>query len=103
MREIDEAQLRAIASSANGHEAVFFYTPLCGTCKIAERMLDIIEATSASIPMYKLNINYSPAMREAWKIASVPCLVLLKDGQPIRKEYAMQSVDYLYGMMKGLN
>ncbi|MCQ6563170.1 thioredoxin family protein [Paenibacillus mendelii] len=103
MREIDEAELKAIVSKANGHEAVLFYTPLCGTCKIAERMLGIVEATSASIPMYKVNINYTPEVRDAWKIASVPCLVVLKDGQPLRKEYAMQSVDYLYEIMKGLD
>jgi thioredoxin-like negative regulator of GroEL len=101
LQEITEQQLLQHALRGNEKEAVLIYTPLCGTCRLAERMLEIAEAADPSVPMYKLNINFAPVLRDTWKIASIPCLVLIKDGVPVRFEYAMRSVDYLYGVLKG--
>jgi len=100
IREIDETSLQHLIKDASGRVAVLFFTPLCGTCKLGERMLDIAELTGISVPLYKLNINYAPRLREHWKIASVPCLLLLEDGEPLLKEYAMNSVDHLYKLLK---
>ena len=87
------------SNSQHAAEAVFIYTTFCGTCQLAERMLNIVQATGVRIPIYKLNINYAPQLREAWKVTSVPCLALLSNGAPIRLEYSMQSVDYLYNLI----
>ncbi|GFN31495.1 thioredoxin family protein [Paenibacillus xylaniclasticus] len=81
-------------------EAVLFYTAMCGTCKVAERMLEIVEAAGVPIEICKLNINYAPVLREHWRVSSVPCLVLLEDGEPVRMEYAMVSVDHLYRILQ---
>lgn len=98
--ELDEAALQNLTHAERGKTAVFFFTPLCGTCKIGERMLEIVEAAGISIPLYKLNINYAPNLRDQWQIASVPCLVMLENGKPIQKEYAMKSVDHIYLMLR---
>jgi thioredoxin-like negative regulator of GroEL len=100
IREIDEASLQKLMLAESGKAAVYFFTPLCGTCKIGERMLEIAEVTGISVPLHKLNINYAPHLRDLWKIASVPCLVLLENGIPVQKEYAMKSVDHVYLMLK---
>lgn len=100
IHEIDEVSLRNLTHAESGKTAVFFFTPLCGTCKIGERMLEIAEITGVSVHLYKLNINYAPRLRDQWQIASVPCLVLLENGEPIQKEYAMKSVDHVYLMLK---
>ncbi|NBD24171.1 thioredoxin family protein [Paenibacillus glycinis] len=81
-------------------EAVFFFTPLCGTCKIGLRMLEIAQAAGAAVPISKININFAPNLRDEWRIASVPALVLVQDGEPAQTEYAMQSVDTLYRLLK---
>jgi len=80
------------SASAPGKEALFFFTALCGTCKLAEKMLEVVLASGPCIPVSKLNINYAPQLRDLWKISSVPCLIVLEDGKPVRKEYAMRSV-----------
>ncbi|MDQ8736639.1 thioredoxin family protein [Paenibacillus sp. LHD-38] len=100
IQEIDEASLQKVMQDESGKAAVYFFTPLCGTCKIGERMLEIAEMTGISVPLHKLNINYAPQLREQWKIASVPCLVLIENGKPVQKEYAMKSVDHVYLMLK---
>lgn len=100
MQEITEQQWLQREGNAQGKEAVFFFTPLCGTCKIGLRMLEIAEAAGASVPISLININYAPVMREKWRVASVPCLVLVEEGEPVHREYAMQSVDTLYRLLK---
>ena len=101
LTEVDEKQLIKLAEADVGRTAVLFMTPLCGTCKVAERMLEVAEAAGADYPLYKTNINFTPRLRDEWQIASVPCLVLLRNGRIVTKEYAMRSVDYLYTLLKG--
>ena len=97
----EQALLRRLAERADG-EAVFVYTVFCGTCRLAERMLDIALETGLRVPVHKININYAPNLRDRWAIASVPCLVLLQGGEPVGFEYAMKAVDYLHARLKTL-
>ncbi|HTG68795.1 MAG TPA: thioredoxin family protein [Candidatus Udaeobacter sp.] len=103
IQEIQEADWLKLNRIGNGNDALLFSSPFCGTCKVAERMLEIVDAAQVPVTLYKMNINYSSKLREAWKISSVPCLVLLKNGEPFRFEYAMRSVDYLYNLMKSMD
>jgi thiol-disulfide isomerase/thioredoxin len=75
--------------------AVFIYTPFCGTCKLTERMLEIVIAADPAIPINKCNINYLPAIRQEWKITSVPCIVFISKATPPKFLYSMNSVDDL--------
>ncbi len=100
--EVTAEQLneRAHTSALPALEGVLLFTPFCGTCQLAERMLEIAQATGITVPLSKLNINYAPTLIEAWKVVSVPCFVLLEDGKPIHMTYAMKSVDHLYNLIR---
>lgn len=100
--EVTEEMLHDSADSTlpPALQGVLIYTPFCGTCQLAERMLEIVQATGIAMPLGKLNINYAPALREAWKVTSVPCLALLRGGTPIHMEYTMNSVDHLYNLIR---
>ncbi|MBW7455562.1 thioredoxin family protein [Paenibacillus sepulcri] len=100
--ELREDELLQRLSGNSGYEAVLFHTVFCGTCKLAERMLEIVQAVGTTVPVHKVNINYAPGLRDSWKISSVPCLVLLRGGEPVRFEYTMRSVDHLYALLKEL-
>ncbi|WP_308637476.1 thioredoxin family protein [Paenibacillus silvisoli] len=99
-QEITEQQWLSESKAEEEREALFFFTPLCGTCKLALRMLEIAEAAGIAVPVRTMNINFAPALRERWRISSVPCLALLEGGQPVRFEYAMRSVDDLYRLLQ---
>jgi thiol-disulfide isomerase/thioredoxin len=98
--EIQEKELLNRLTIEHEKEAIFFYTGLCGTCRLGERMLEIIDTMNNHIPIHKVNINYAPKLRDSWRIASVPCLVILQNGKPEQYVYAMRSVDYLYEILK---
>jgi thioredoxin-like negative regulator of GroEL len=100
--ELTEKQLQTRLHEEAGPLALFFYTPLCGTCKLTERMLNIILEMSPSIPLSKCNLNLMPMIVQTWKIESAPCLIVYENGEVIEKVYAMQSVDYLYRLLQSL-
>ncbi|GKU80461.1 thioredoxin family protein [Paenibacillus sp. L3-i20] len=100
LQELNEPQLIELSQADIGKAAILFTTPMCGTCKIAERMLEITEVAGVSYPIFKTNINFTPRLREQWRISSVPCLIVLRNGKVINQENAIHSVDYLYKLLK---
>ncbi|WP_025026496.1 thioredoxin family protein [Caldalkalibacillus mannanilyticus] len=100
MRELNQPELEGLIKFNKGAVALFFYTPFCGTCKMASKMLEItLEAIPEAI-MYKCNVNRVPDIIQQWEISSVPCIVLLQGAKVEQKIYAMQSVADLYTLLK---
>lgn len=78
---------------------LYFYTPLCGTCQLASRMLTImLEITDVKIG--KMNLNYFPEMAKYFAVESVPCLLIINNGQVVKTIYAFHSVPYLLENIK---
>ncbi|KAA0944192.1 thioredoxin family protein [Sporosarcina sp. ANT_H38] len=75
--------------------AFYLYTPMCGTCAVASKMLEIITIMRPEIPIGKADLNYVQNIAIDYEIESVPCLLIQKDGVLIDKIYAFQSVPYL--------
>lgn len=95
MKEISAEQIEVVLKSESP-SILYFYTPMCGTCQVAEKMLKIIEELFPDIPFSKNNVNFSPDLAVHFKIESVPCLLMIKDGAAVEKIYAFQSVPFLY-------
>jgi len=79
---------------------VYLYTPICGTCQLAGRMLEIVKELFPHIKFCKTDINYMPERAVEWNIESVPCLLIFRNGELEKKIYAFQSVPYLYETIK---
>ncbi|CAM4152009.1 thioredoxin family protein [Lederbergia lenta] len=87
-----------------GVTVLYFYTPLCGTCQVAGKMISIVEHLVDEIPFGKADLNYFPKLAEYFSIESVPCLLIIKDGQVYEKVYAFKSVpDLLTLIQKYIN
>jgi len=95
MPEIDEKTLLRRRWSDEGPYAVYFYTPWCGTCKIGERMLDVVLAMEPGRKIYKANVNFMPTIVPEWKIESVPALVFVAEKRVVEKLYTMRSVEHV--------
>jgi thioredoxin 1 len=75
--------------------AFYLYTPMCGTCAVASKMMEIISIMRPEIPIGKADLNYVQDLALAYEVESVPCLLIVKDGVLVNKIYAFQSVPYL--------
>jgi thioredoxin 1 len=84
-------------SSVSGlPKSVFYlYTPLCGTCAVASKMMEVIAAMKPELPIGKADLNYVEDLAVDYEIESVPCLLIQKDGEVVHKIYAFHSIPHL--------
>ncbi|MBS4220827.1 thioredoxin family protein [Bacillus sp. FJAT-49711] len=87
------------ASEQPNTTILYFYTPLCGTCQVAGKMLEVVEQMHPDTTFGKADLNYSPEMAEMFSIESVPCLIIAKAGKVQEKVYAFKSVPYLHELI----
>lgn len=84
---------------------VYVYTPLCGTCKAGERMMEVVAelaGTSPGAPEFvKLNVNYAYELAKEWRIESVPCMIRIKEGRLAGKRYRLGGADELLHWVNG--
>ncbi|MFD1205184.1 MULTISPECIES: thioredoxin family protein [Sporosarcina] len=73
----------------------YLYTPLCGTCAVASKMLEVISVMKPDLPIGKADMNYVQDLAVDYQIESVPCLLIQKNGKITHKIYAFQSIPYL--------
>ena len=83
-----------------GSGLMYFYTPICGTCQVASKMLEVLQSLCPDVEMGKADLNYMPEWAVKLEIKSVPCLLLIKQGEIVKTTYAFHSVPYLYEMVK---
>lgn len=98
---MNDWNLDEVTSFFNSHSSglIYFYTPLCGTCQVASRMLHVIE-NMVDIKIGKMNLNFYPELADKFQIESVPCLLFIKDGDIVEMIYAFNSVPFLYEKIK---
>ncbi len=83
----------------DGVQFIYFYTPMCGTCQLASKMLEVVNETILTFHFNKCNLNYFPAVASEYEIESVPCLTIFQDGKIVEKIYAFKSVTYIYNIV----
>ncbi|EED2630887.1 thioredoxin family protein [Listeria monocytogenes] len=76
---------------------VFFFTPMCGSCQIASRLVDVVlEADSLHAEVRKVDLNYVPEIAQSLEITSVPALVKFKSGQPVDLSYQLHDATAIF-------
>ncbi|PLR92597.1 thioredoxin family protein [Bacillus sp. T33-2] len=99
MNEWSETEINEFLNE-KGTGMIYFYTPFCGTCKMASKMLDIVEQLLPEMAAGKSNLNFLPQIAEQFAVESVPCLIILREGQLVEKVYAFRSVPFLHEKFK---
>jgi thioredoxin-like negative regulator of GroEL len=101
MNEWNRMELSAFfENKASG--LVYFYTPMCGTCQVASKMLQVIEQL-VELDIGKMNLNFYPDLARDFEIESVPCLLFVEAGEVKETLYAFQSVPFLHEKIKQLS
>jgi thiol-disulfide isomerase/thioredoxin len=102
MKELTKVEVEGLIKFNKEAVAIFFYTPFCGTCKLATKMIDITLEALPAVNIYKCNVNSVPQIISKWEITSVPCIVILNKGDVIKRVYAINSVAKLYDLFRPL-
>ncbi|MCM3783877.1 thioredoxin family protein [Neobacillus mesonae] len=81
--------------------ALFIYTPLCGTCHAARRMLEVCEHLLPAEILYEANITQIQGLVQQYQIRSVPAVLLFSGEKALPKHvYRMESVEHLLAQIR---
>ncbi len=74
----------------------FCYTPLCGTCKLAKKMLESWNEKHQETTIYSINLNINRKLAMDWKIKSVPYIAIFVNGMKAHEFYAFHSIENIH-------
>ena len=60
-----------------------FWAPWCGPCRMLSPIVDALSGEMSGLKFGKVNVDEQPGLSEKFEVASIPTLLLFKDGKVI--------------------
>jgi thioredoxin 1 len=99
IEEITDSQFKS--TIASGVVVVDFWAPWCGPCKVLAPILDEVATDLKDvIKVVKLNVDENNDTASEYGIATVPTLMLFRDGQKIDQRIGAQQKTQLLAFIK---
>ena len=76
-----------------------FWAPWCGPCRMVSPILEEIAAERPDIKVGKVNVDEQPALASQFGVMSIPMLVVVKDGQPIKQAVGARPKSQILAML----
>ena len=83
------------AETQAGPVLVDFWAPWCGPCRMQTPILEQIVGKVVGAKIAKVNVDEAPALAARFGVQSIPTLVVLKDGRPVKQMVGVQQADTL--------
>ena len=72
-----------------------FWAEWCGPCRMVSPVVEEIAASHPEIAVGKVNVGEEPALAQAFRVQSIPMLVLLRDNAVVAAAVGAQSKEQL--------
>ena len=82
-----------------GKVLIDFYADWCGPCKGMNPILDQFKESS-DVPLIKVNVDEESEIAQKFGIRSIPCFIVVEDGEEKIKKIGMQSLEQLKELVK---
>ncbi len=79
---------------------VDFWASWCGPCKMLAPLVEELAAAHPEITVCKVNVDENPELAMGYRIASIPTLLLFRDGKPVAQTVGFQSREALENFLK---
>lgn len=86
--------------NAKGTVLVDFYATWCGPCKMLAPVLEEFANEHEEIKVCKLDVDEATPVAIKYGVASIPTLILFKDGEVVKQTLGYQTKDQLESFVK---
>ncbi len=76
-------------------ELLDFYADWCGPCQMLKPTIEEFEKAHPEVKVTSINIDEEEELAEKYGVSSIPCLVVLKDGDEIKREVGVMPLKKL--------
>jgi len=84
---------------AEGTVLVDFYADWCGPCKMQGPIVDMLSAERPDVKFCKLNVDDAPAVAMSLGIASIPTIMVVKNGEITFKQAGLMQKSELEALL----
>lgn len=101
MLELTKDNFKTEVLEVKGPVIVDFNAEWCGPCQAQAPIIEeAAEAMGDSCKFASVNIDDEDELAEQYEIASIPCLILFRDGKEVDRKVGLQNVKKLIKWVK---
>ena len=82
-----------------GVSLIDFYADWCGPCRMVMPIVEEIASEREDILVAKVNVDDNPSLAKEFGVFSIPTLVVMKDGEIIKRSSGAKSKDKILEMV----
>lgn len=82
-----------------GISLIDFYADWCGPCRMVMPIVEEIASEREDILVAKVNVDDNPSLAKEFGVFSIPTLVVMKDGEIIKRSSGAKSKDKILEMV----
>ena len=78
-----------------------FYADWCGPCRMVSPIVDEIAKENPQYLVGKINVDEEPELASAFAVASIPTLVVMRDGKIVNQSTGARPKAQILSMLEG--
>lgn len=95
MLKITASNYDELVARADKPVLLDFWAEWCGPCRMVSPVVEEIAASHPEIAVGKVNVDEEPELAQAFRVQSIPMLVLLRDNAVVAAAVGAQSKEQL--------
>lgn len=87
------------AAVASGAVLIDFFATWCAPCRMLAPSVHALAEDTPNLKVYQVDVDEEPALAARFRVMSIPTLVLLKDGKPVKTSVGLVPREQLDAMV----
>lgn len=87
------------AAVASGAVLIDFFATWCAPCRMLAPSVHALAEETPGLKVYQVDVDEEPALAARFRVMSIPTLVLLKDGKPVKTSVGLVPREQLDAMV----